>query len=91
MNNHMIRRLIFFAAVILIPIVFGWWLFIPLALLYVYAVKKPFELILSGFLLDTVYYFGNGFFRDHALVIFSLILVALVLFLDSRIYWRKFM
>jgi hypothetical protein len=90
MNNHMLKRFIFFMTIVLIPIIFGWWLF-SLALLYVYAVRKPFELIVSGFLLDTVYYFGNGFFRNHALIIFSLFLVALILFLDSRIYWRKFM
>ena len=91
MNNRFLHRFAFFLITGLIPVVFGWWLFIPFALLYVYAVKKPYELVILGFILDSAYYFGEGFFRNYALTLFCLVLVALVIFLDSRIYWRKFM
>jgi hypothetical protein len=90
MNNFLIYRVLLLVATIVIPIVFGWWLFIPIAFLYTCIAKLPYEIVLAGFILDVVYYFGDGFIRDYALTLFSLILVLLVWFLDSRIYWRKF-
>lgn len=82
-------RILFFLALIFVPVAFGWWLFIPLALLAVYLIKLPYEIILAGFLLDLFYYFGEGFWRGHILSIFSLVLIALALFLSQKIHWRK--
>ncbi|KKP56105.1 MAG: hypothetical protein UR80_C0035G0003 [Parcubacteria group bacterium GW2011_GWB1_35_5] len=82
-------RLLYFLATMIIPIVFSWWLFIPMALFFVYATKLPYEVILAGFFLDSLYYFGDGFFFEHLLTIFSLVLIALALFLSKMIYWRK--
>lgn len=82
-------RFIYFLAIIIVPIIFSWWLFIPMALLFVYLAKLPYEIILAGFLLDLVYYFGDGFMTKHLLTIFSLILIILAFFLSKRIHWRK--
>jgi len=82
-------RILFFLATIIIPVVFSWWLFIPMALLFVYLTKLPYEVILAGFILDSVYYFGDGFLVQHLLAIFSLILIILAFFLSRRIHWLK--
>lgn len=60
-----------------------------MALFFVYLAKLPYEIILAGFLLDMVYYFGDGFLARHLLIVFSLLLIILALFLNSRIHWRK--
>ena len=52
-------RLLYFLATMIIPIVFSWWLFIPMALFFVYATKLPYEVILAGFFLDSLYYFDR--------------------------------
>jgi hypothetical protein len=83
------NRVLFFLAIIIIPVIFSWWLFIPMALLYVYLAKLPYELILAGFLLDLVYYFGDGFLFQYPLTLFSLLLLIIALFLSKRIHWNK--
>ena len=82
-------RALYFLAVMIIPVTFSWWLFIPLALLFVYLVKLPYEIIIAGIILDSVYYFGEGFINKHLLTIFSLLLIILALFLSNRVHWRK--
>lgn len=82
-------RILFFLAIIIIPAIFSWWLFVPMALLFVYLAKLPFELILAGFLLDTVYYFGNGFLFQYPLTLFSVILLIIAFFVSKRIHWQK--
>jgi uncharacterized membrane protein len=82
-------RFLYFLAIIIFPIVFSWWLFIPMALLMVYLVKLPYEIIFVGFILDSAYYFGDGFFAKHLLTLFSLLLIILAWFLSQKIYWRK--
>jgi hypothetical protein len=82
-------RILFFFALIIIPVFLGWWLFIPLALLSVYLIKLPFEIIVAGLILDSVYYFGDGFFVKHLLALFSLLLIIIALFLNNKIHWRK--
>jgi len=82
-------RILFFLATIIIPVVFSWWLFIPMALFFVYLAKLPYELILAGFILDLVYYFGDGFWAKHLLTTFSLLLIMTALFLSKGIHWRK--
>ncbi len=83
------NRVLFFLAIIIIPVIFSWWLFIPIALLFVYLAKLPYEVILAGFILDSVYYFGDGFYSQHLLTIFSLFLIIISFFLSKRIHWRK--
>jgi len=82
-------RILFFLAIVFIPIIFSWWLFVPLALLSVYLAKLPWEIILAGIILDSLYYFGEGFFMKHPLTIFSIILIALAFFLSKKIRWHK--
>jgi hypothetical protein len=83
------KRVLYFLAIIIIPVIFSWWLFIPMALLYVYLAKLPYEIILAGIILDSVYYFGESFWAKHILIIFSLLLVAIAFFLSKKIHWRK--
>ena len=82
-------RFIYFLAIIIIPVIFSWWLFIPMALLFVYLTKLPYEIILAGFLLDLVYYFGDEFLTKHLLTLFSLLLIIVAFFLSKRIHWNK--
>ena len=83
------KRLLLFLVILIIPIIFSWWLFIPLALFFVYLAKLPYEIILAGFLLDSIYYFGGGFLFQHLLTIFSLVLIILAFFLSKMIHWQK--
>lgn len=82
-------RILYFLAIIILPAIFGWWFFIPLALLAVYLAKLPYEIIIAGAILDLVYYLGDGFLAKHIFTIFSIVLIALAAFLDSRIHWQK--
>jgi hypothetical protein len=74
---------------ILLTPIFGWWLFVVLALLYVYLVKLPYEIIPIGFLFDNFYYFGSGAFDGHPLTIFTFVLMMIALFLEDKIDWVK--
>jgi hypothetical protein len=60
-----------------------------MALLFIFLAKLPYELILAGFILDMVYYFGNGFFAQHLLTIFSLLLLLIAFFVSKRVHWPK--
>jgi hypothetical protein len=82
-------RFLFFLGAIIIPVIFGWWIFFPLALLSVYLSGAPIEIIFAGIILDSVYYFGGGLLLRYPLTIFSVILVFFALFLGTRIQWRK--
>ena len=82
-------RFFYFLALVIIPVLFSWWLFIPLALLAVYLIKLPYEIIVVGFILDSVYYFGDGFWAKHPLTIFSFLVIAVALFLNNKVEWRK--
>jgi len=82
-------RIISFFAVLIIPVIFGWWLFIPMGLLYVYLAKLPYEIIFAGFLLDTIYYFGNSLLTKYPLTIFSILLILGAFFFSKRIHWSK--
>ena len=82
-------RIIFFLLTIFLTLIFGWWLFIPLALLSVYLAKLPYEIIVAGVILDSVYYFGSGIVSSHRLGLFALLIIFFAMFLEDRIYWRK--
>jgi len=84
-------RALYFLMIIILPAILGWWLFIPLAILAVYLAKLPYEIIIAGLILDLVYYFGDGFIAKYFFTLFSLLLIVLALFLNSRIYWRRVM
>lgn len=83
------NRIVFFLLTFLMPIIFGWWLFLPMALLYVYLAKLPYEILVVSIILDSMYYFGEGVVSSHRLLIFSILLLAIALFLKDRVYWRK--
>lgn len=68
---------------------FGWWLFIPMALLYVYLARLPYEIILVGFLFDNLYYFGDNVWQKYPLTIFSGLLIVIAMSLYKRIHWSK--
>lgn len=82
-------RFFYFLVIIIVPVVFGWWLFVPLALLSVYLAKLPYEIILAGAILDTVYYFGDDFLLKHQFTLFATVLIIGALFLSNRIHWDK--
>lgn len=69
--------------------IFGWWLFIPMAILCVYLAKLPYEIMVAGSILDSVFYFGNGMIVKHQLVIFASLLIIIALFLNNKIHWTK--
>lgn len=83
------NRFLYFLAIIIIPVIFGWWLFIPMAMLFVYLAKFPYEIILMGFIFDSVYYFGNEFTAKYPLTIFSFLLIIIALLLNKNIHWPK--
>lgn len=85
----MIKRLLFFLAAVIIPVMLSWWLFIPLTILSVYLFGAPYEVILAAVILDSFYYFGSSWLLKFPLTIFSLILISLALFLRERIKLGK--
>ena len=82
-------RVLYFFAIIIIPVCLSWWLFVPMALLAVYLIKLPYEIVFVAFILDLAYYFGDGIIYKHLLLIFSVLLIVLALFLSKRIHWRR--
>lgn len=84
-----VYRILLFCLSILVPVIFGWWLFIPAAILGVYLIKLPYEIILAGVLLDSVYYFGDSFLARFKLTLFAFIIILIALFLSEKIDWHK--
>jgi hypothetical protein len=82
-------RFLYFLAIVIIPIIFGWWLFVPMGLFLVYLAKLPYEIVLAGFFLDTIYYFGDGSLTKYPLTVFSVLLILIAFFLSKRIHWSK--
>ena len=81
-----IRRTIYFLLIVFIPVILGWWLFVPLAILLVYLAKQPYEIIVAGAILDSLYYFGDGLLIEHSLTLFAFGLILLAWFLGDRIH-----
>jgi len=81
-------RFFCFVGIIILSTVFGWWLFVPLAILYVYLAKLPYELVVAGAILDATYYFGTGIFA-YRLTIVSALLIVVALYLNDKIHWQK--
>lgn len=82
-------RAIYFIFLTIIPVIFGWWIFLPLSVLLVYLAVLPYEIILAAMVLDSLYYFGSGFLYKYPMTIFALGLLFIALFLNTRIHWRK--
>lgn len=82
-------RIFYFFATLILPVIFGWWLFIPMAIVLVFLAKIPYEIIFVGMVFDSLYYFGEGFLRSYQLTIFSVTLILIALFLDRKISWQK--
>lgn len=91
MNKALLYRILFLFSAIALPLLLSWWLFVPIALLYVYLVKSPYEIVAAGLILDCVYYWGDDFLVRNALALLALALVAAVFFLESRVEWRRIM
>lgn len=82
-------RLLLSLLILFLTVFLGWWLYIPLALLYAYLSKTPYELLLMGFMLDYLYYFGDGFVASNRLAVFSLVVVLVSVFLSDKLEWKK--
>lgn len=74
---------------ILIPITFGWWLFVPMSILYIYLAKLPYELVVAGAILDSVYYFGENFMVKNQFTLFAVFLILVALFLKDKVNWKE--
>lgn len=66
-------------------------MFFPLAVIYAYSAKMPYELVLIGGVLDQAYYIGGGFFFEHVFLIFSVFLLIMSVFLEKKFQWKKWM
>jgi hypothetical protein len=82
-------RILLFIATIIVPLIFSWWLFLPLAILSVYLSVIPYEIIFAAIILDSFYYFGSGWPLKFPLTIFSVVLLIVAFLLSSRVEWRK--
>lgn len=82
-------RILFFFIIIILPLIFSWWLFVPLTMLFVYLAKLPYEITVAGAILDVAYNFGDSIIDQHLLLIFSVVLLILATFLNNKVYWRK--
>lgn len=84
-----ILRILFFVGLLVLPLIFGWWLFVPLSIFLVIFAGKAYEIIIAGGLLDSLYYFGNSFWQTHLLLIIGLLCALISLFLEKEVNWRK--
>lgn len=75
------KRIFFLMSVILLPIVFTWWLFLPLALIYFYFTKSAYEILFVAIFLDELFFISNNVFIENIFLIFGL-----VLFVFSKIF-----
>jgi membrane protein YdbS with pleckstrin-like domain len=74
---------------ILLPIIFGWWLFLPLILISIYLIKLPYEIILAAAILDSLYYFGDSFWSNYKLTLVAFFAILVALFLSDRLNWQR--
>lgn len=82
-------RILFFIATLFFPIIFGWWLFVPMATIFVYLAKLPYEIIVIGAILDSAYYFGDSLLEKNMFTVFAAILIIAAVFLSRIIDWHK--
>lgn len=87
----MIIRIIIDFLLLILPIIFGPWVFIVLALFFVYIVKNPAEVLFVGIILNSLYYFGDNFLLDNWILLFVAVIYFVDFLLNERIVWRKFL
>ncbi len=76
-RKKILLRIVLPILILFLTLLFGWWLFIPLALIYCFVSSRAYEILILGILLDNVYYFGESFLFDYFITIvatFSFIL-----------------
>jgi len=89
MSKRILLRIVFWMILLIAPLVFGWWLFLLLALVYVCLAENPYETLLPGILLDNIFSFDGSILEKHFLTIFVLILILIALLLETRVDWKK--
>ncbi len=82
-------RIILFILLIILSALFFWWLFLPLALIYVVKVNNPFEILLAGAIFDSVYFYSSDPWLAHNFLIFSVVVLIAIMVLGSNINWKK--
>lgn len=82
-------RIILSLLVFGLTVVFGWWSFLLFVLIYIYLVKIPYEVIFVGYILDSIYFFGDNFFLSYKLTIYSLICILLSVYIKDKIEWNE--
>ena len=84
------KRFVFFIILLILPTLFGFWLFIPLAFLYACIAKNPLELIPAGAIIDSLTSINKGIFlQDHTFSLISLALAIMSFGISEYIHWRK--
>lgn len=83
------KNIISLLVLFFVPIAFGWWLFLPLFLLYLYLAHARIEVLVVAVALDRVYYFGSGFW-SFRLSIICLICLLIAFFVEGRLRWPRF-
>lgn len=61
----------------------------PFAIFFVYLAKLPYEVIIAGAILDSVYYFGENLLVSNQLTLFATLLILVALFLKDKIHWQE--
>lgn len=73
LKYNLIKRIVVFIFSILIGTISGYWIFIPICLIYLMYIEKPAELILIGVLIDYNNYLGYGFLINNMFFFLSII------------------
>lgn len=85
----MLTRIIIDFLLLLLPIVFGWWLFPVIAVIFVFITKNPVEALIVGIILDSVYYFGSNFLLGNWILVFVILLYIIDYILSDIVVWKK--
>lgn len=85
----MLTRIIIDFLLLLLPIVFGWWLFPVIAVIFVFITKNPVEALIVGIILDSVYYFGSNFLLGNWILVFVILLYIIDYVLSDIVVWKK--
>ncbi len=85
---NFVYRSISFLCLLFIPIMFGWWLFFPLLILYIYLAIVPVEVFFVAIFLDRIYYLGEGIWA-HLFLITAFLCLSASFFLKDKLIWNK--
>lgn len=84
-----ILRIFIFILLVALPAMFAWWLYFPLAVVYVYKVKSPYEILLASSFLDRAFFSGSSFWNGHELFFFSVLLLTAIMIFANTLEWRR--